>query len=93
MSLATTEIKAFVPAIDFELSQQFCLALGFEIAWVEGGLAYLHHGDTSFLLQDFNQPAFFGARVDEPKDQPWGMRDFALFDPSNVLWRVAQDTD
>lgn len=121
MNLKTTEIKAFVPAIDFELSQQFYRALGFETAWAEGGLAYMHHGDTSFLLQDFNQPAFvsnfqmhlvvenvddwhahviqsgvrerFGVRVDEPMDQPWGMRDFVLFDPSGVLWRVAQDID
>jgi uncharacterized glyoxalase superfamily protein PhnB len=22
---------------------------------------------------------------------PWGMRDFTLFDPSGVLWRVAQN--
>ncbi len=33
----------------------------------------------------------FGVRVDPPQDQPWGMRDFALFDPSGVLWRVAQN--
>ena len=34
--------------------------------------------------------AEFGVRVGEPEDQPWGMRDFVLFDPSGVLWRVAQ---
>lgn len=33
----------------------------------------------------------FGVRVDVPRDQPWGMRDFPLFDPSGVLWRVAQN--
>jgi len=27
--------------------------------------------------------------VGEPTDQPWGMRDFTLFDPGGVLWRVA----
>jgi uncharacterized glyoxalase superfamily protein PhnB len=26
-----------------------------------------------------------------PQDQPWAMRDFTLFDPSGVLWRVAQN--
>lgn len=121
MNLATTEIKAFVPALDFERSQQFYRALGFEIPWSRDGLAYVRHGDTSFLLQDFNQPEFvknfqmhllvanvddwhahvvqsgvqqrFGVRVDEPQDQPWRMRDFVLFDPSGVLWRVAQNTD
>ncbi|MCG2592750.1 VOC family protein [Ramlibacter sp. XY19] len=33
----------------------------------------------------------FGVRVGEPQDQPWGMRDFVLFDPSGVLWRIAQN--
>lgn len=120
MNLATVEIKAFVPATDFELSKQFYIALGFEIPWSSEDLAYVHHGETSFLLQAFNHPEFiknfqmhllveqvddwhakvlasgvierFGVRVDEPQDQPWGMRDFPLFDPSGVLWRVAQNT-
>lgn len=30
----------------------------------------------------------FGTRCDTPADQPWGMRDFALLDPSGVLWRI-----
>ncbi|HEY0233421.1 MAG TPA: VOC family protein [Dokdonella sp.] len=34
--------------------------------------------------------AAFGIRVEEPRDQPWGMRDFPLVDPSGVLWRIAQ---
>jgi hypothetical protein len=32
----------------------------------------------------------FGVRIDDPQDQPWGLRDFPLFDPSGVLWRVSQ---
>ena len=32
----------------------------------------------------------FGVRVDAPRNQPWGMRDFTLVDPSGVLWRVGQ---
>ena len=32
----------------------------------------------------------FGVRIDAPENQPWGMRDFNLFDPSGVLWRVSQ---
>ena len=119
MNLAAVEIKAFLPAIDFELSRQFYLALGFEIPWSADGLAYVRHGNTSFLLQEFNEPAFatsyqmhllvenvddwhahvvaagvasrFGVKVGGPEDQPWAMRDFTLFDPSGVLWRVAQN--
>lgn len=119
MNLSTVEIKAFVPAADLEISKQFYLALGFQIPWSSEDMAYVHHGDTSFLLQAFNEPAFisnyqmhllvenvddwhahviesgvaerFGVRVDSPENQPWGMRDFPLFDPSGVLWRVAQN--
>jgi catechol 2,3-dioxygenase-like lactoylglutathione lyase family enzyme len=36
-------------------------------------------------------PARFGVEVGEPEDRPWGMRDFTLFDPSGVLWRIAQN--
>jgi hypothetical protein len=119
MNLAAVEIKAFVPAPDFPLSMQFYLALGFEIPFSDGELAYVRHGDTSFLLQAFDQPGFaqnfqmhllvknvddwhahvlssgiaarFGVTVGDPADQPWGMRDFTLFDPAGVLWRIAQD--
>jgi hypothetical protein len=119
MNLATVEIKAFVPAIDFASSKAFYSALGFEMPWSSEDLAYVHYGETSFLLQAFNEPGFaanyqmhllvenvddwhahvlasgvadrFGVRVGRPEDQPWGMRDFTLFDPSGVLWRVAQN--
>ena len=33
----------------------------------------------------------FGVAVGEPEDRPWAMRDFTLFDPSGVLWRIAQN--
>jgi catechol 2,3-dioxygenase-like lactoylglutathione lyase family enzyme len=29
-------------------------------------------------------------RAEAPADRPWGMRDFVLFDPSGVLWRIGQ---
>jgi catechol 2,3-dioxygenase-like lactoylglutathione lyase family enzyme len=119
VSLATVEIKAFVPALDLERSKAFYLALGFEIPWSSEDLAYVRFGCTSFLLQAFNHPRFvsdfqmhllvenvadwyahvlasgiverFGVRVEAPQDQLWAMRDFPLFDPSGVLWRVAQN--
>ena len=119
MNLSTVEIKPFVPATDFERSKQFYDALGFEIPWSDGGLAYVRLGETSFLLQSFQEPGFaqnyqmhllvenvddwhahvvaagvaarFGVEVGKPEDRPWAMRDFTLFDPSGVLWRVAQN--
>lgn len=33
----------------------------------------------------------FAVRMDAPQDQPWAMRDFVLFDPSGVLWRIGQN--
>lgn len=118
-TLRAVEIKAFLPAADFEKSKQFYLALGFEIPWSSKDLAYVRHGSTSFLLQAFNEPAFiqnfqmhllvesaddwhahvlaaavavrFGVKVSEPADRDWAMRDFTLFDPSGVLWRIAQN--
>jgi catechol 2,3-dioxygenase-like lactoylglutathione lyase family enzyme len=119
-NLATVEIKAFVPARDFERSQAFYSALGFTRASVFGDVAYFHAGQCSFLLQAFEAPGHeenfmmhllvqsvddwhahvrsehiaerFGVEVGEPIDQPWGLREFLLFDPSGVLWRIAQKT-
>ena len=119
MNLAAVEIKAFVPARDFEKSKQFYLALGFEIPWTSQDLAYVRYGKTSFLLQSFYEPVHasnfqmhllvenvddwhahvrssgvsdqFGVDVGEPENRPWAMRDFTLFDPSGVLWRIAQN--
>lgn len=120
MNLTAVEAKAFVPASDFAQSKRFYQALGFEIPWSDDQLAYVRHGNTSFLLQAFNQPAFianfqmhllvenvddwhaqllgsgvierFAVNMGALEDQPWGMREFILFDPSGVLWRVAQNT-
>ena len=33
----------------------------------------------------------FGVTIGEPEDRPWAMRDFTLFDPTGVLWRVSQN--
>ncbi|TDP72661.1 VOC family protein [Roseateles toxinivorans] len=115
--LSVVEVKAFVPAKDFERSMAFYQALGFTRASVDDGIAYFHHGHASFLLQDFyvrehadnflmhllveDVEAWhamakavarqFEVRIGEPEDQPWAMRDFVLFDPSGVLWRIGQN--
>jgi uncharacterized glyoxalase superfamily protein PhnB len=52
-NLAAVEIKAFVPARDFGLSKRFYQDLGFTVAWSDDDLAYVRHGESSFLLQNF----------------------------------------
>ncbi len=52
-NLGVTEIKAFVPAKNFDLSKQFYQDMGFSMASEGGGVAYFHVGQASFLLQDF----------------------------------------
>ena len=54
------EIKAFVPARDFALSKQFYEDLGFTIKWSSDDLAYVQHGNASFLLQNFYVPEHAG---------------------------------
>lgn len=120
-NLKVTEIKAFVPSKDFELSKQFYKDIGFTMASEGGGIAYFHFGHVSFLLQDFCAESFaenfmmhilvedvqswwdnvqesdvlvkYGTRVTALEDQPWKMRDFCLYDPSGVLWRIGQNID
>jgi uncharacterized glyoxalase superfamily protein PhnB len=49
----TIELKAFVPAKNFELSKRFYLDIGFVQASDTDGIAYFHCGNVSFLLQNF----------------------------------------
>lgn len=117
--LESVEIKAFVPAKDFELSKQFYQDLGFTLTSDEGGFAYFRHNDCSFLLQDFYVKEYadnfmmhilvkdiekwhahvvasgvavkYGVKVTEVTEEPWGMFDFMVVDPSSVLWRFGQN--
>lgn len=119
-SLNTIELKAFVPAKDFELSKRFYQDLGFSMASDAEGIAYFHHENVSFLLQNFYVKEFaenlmlhllvesvdawwekiqerkiaekYSVKVLPIEQQPWKMRDFVLFDPSGVLWRIAENT-
>ena len=122
--LVALELKAHLPARDFELSKRFYQDIGFTLCWSGDGLAYLHygaHGEASmpgFLLQNFyvkelaenlqmhllvkdvdawwahiqdrNILEAYGVGGGPPEDREWKMRDFVLFDPSGVLWRIAQ---
>jgi uncharacterized glyoxalase superfamily protein PhnB len=58
--MTVVEIKAFVPSRDFAQSKMFYEDLGFTIAWSDENLAYLHHGDAAFLLQNFYEPNLAG---------------------------------
>jgi uncharacterized glyoxalase superfamily protein PhnB len=51
-NLRAVEIKAFVPAKDYAVSKRFYQDMGFAMASDGGGVAFFHHGDSSFLLQD-----------------------------------------
>ena len=57
-NMTTVEIKAFLPAKEFELSKRFYVDLGFTIASSSDELAYLHAGNCSFLLSKFYQQEF-----------------------------------
>ncbi|WP_295893673.1 VOC family protein [uncultured Vibrio sp.] len=35
----------------------------------------------------------YGGSVSELVEQPWGMLDFCLVDPSGVLWRIGQNVE
>jgi catechol 2,3-dioxygenase-like lactoylglutathione lyase family enzyme len=59
-ALAIEEIKAYVPARDFARSKQFYQDLGFTIVWSSDDLAYVRHGNASFLLQNFYVEAHAG---------------------------------
>jgi catechol 2,3-dioxygenase-like lactoylglutathione lyase family enzyme len=52
-NMTAIEVKAFVPSKDFALSKRFYQDLGFNLAWSSDQLAYLQHGNSSFLLQNF----------------------------------------
>jgi len=52
-NMTAIEVKAFVPSKDFDLSKRFYQDLGFDLGWSSDELAYFHHGNSSFLLQNF----------------------------------------
>jgi len=119
MGMETIEIKAFVPARDFDLSRRFYQDLGFTEGWASDAMAQMIAGHCTFLLQKFyvrehaenfmmhmlvadveawwqhvvaqDLAARYGVRVIPPQDQPWGIRDFCIVDPTSVLWRIGQE--
>ncbi|MES2040454.1 MAG: VOC family protein [Pseudomonadota bacterium] len=119
--LKMREIKAFVPAKNFETSLAFYQDLGFELVFSNGGYAHLKYEQCSFMLQEFyvadhtnnfmmhilvDDAAVwhqfivssgiaekYQIRLTPVVEQPYGMRDFTLTDPSGVLWFIGQNID
>ncbi len=120
---ACIELKAFVPARDFELSKQFYRDLGFTQKSELSDVAYFACGNCAFLLQNFYTQAFaencvmhllvadvhdwfaqvatadlagqYAAHavcITPLVNQPWGMTEFVVTDPSGVCWHIAQNT-
>ena len=118
--LTSLQLKTFIPARDYPLSQAFYSALGFKAAWQTDEMSYFSHGEhCAFLLQNFyvkeqaenfvmhlmvddvqawwahvqaeNIAERFGVRTIAPEDQTWGIREFIVFDPSGVLWKIGQE--
>jgi len=50
------ELKALVPARDFDLSKRFYRAIGFNEDWTNGEIAYFKSGTTNFLLRSEEDP-------------------------------------
>ncbi len=49
--------------------------------------AWWRHVETQRLAERY------GVRALPPGDRPWKIRDFALADPTGVLWRIGQNID
>jgi hypothetical protein len=41
-------------------------------------------------VQDRHIVAKYGVMIEPVSDKPWGLRDFAISDPSNVLWSLGR---
>lgn len=53
MTPSMGDLKAYMPAKDFELSKQFCVALGFNMSEGWGGTADFELNGSRFGLQDY----------------------------------------
>jgi catechol 2,3-dioxygenase-like lactoylglutathione lyase family enzyme len=79
-NMTTVEVKAFVPAKDFELSKRFYQDLGFDLVWSDDHLAYFRHGSSRFLLQNFYNETHAG-----------NFMMHLLVEDADAWWRHVQD--
>ena len=59
-TLRIQALRPFVPAKDFARCKQFYADLGFRVELLGEGLAEMHFGPHSFLLQDYYVPEWAG---------------------------------
>ena len=52
---------------------------------VEDADAWWSHVQTQGIIPRY------GVLAEPPSDKPWGLRDFAIVDPTGVLWRIGHD--
>jgi catechol 2,3-dioxygenase-like lactoylglutathione lyase family enzyme len=74
--LSVTELKAYIPARDFELSKRFYVDLGFTLEWTgpDNSLAGFGIGSARFLLQEVGEtfrPDYFMMHLLVPDVQVW----------------------
>jgi hypothetical protein len=81
-NMTTVEVKAFVPAKDFDLSKQFYQDLGFDLVWADDHLAYFRHGRSRFLLQNFYNAVHAG-----------NFMMHLLVEDADAWWQHVQDQD
>ena len=53
IDLQATDIRAFIPAKDFEKSKEFYVSLGFAVTWSDANLALLVMANQRFYLQRY----------------------------------------
>lgn len=51
--LHATDVRAFIPALDFALSQQFYAALGWKVKRLDSALALVEFGEQHFYIQNY----------------------------------------
>ncbi len=121
MSPTATDVRVFVPAMDFRESLQFYEALGWKVNFrtEDNGLAELELANNRIYLQNYyhkdwannfmlqitvdDAQAWWAhaanvieagnykhARLNEPKEQPYGALVTHVWDPSGVLLHFAQ---
>lgn len=119
IDLQVTDVRAFLPSQDFELSKQFYTELGCKLEWSDDNLALFNLAGYRFYLQRYytkewaensmlhisvqdaadchaaiadllNSGRFPGARVAQPKLEPYGALVTYVWDPVGVLLHLAQ---
>ena len=115
------DLRPFIGAKDYDVSQRFYTELGFSVDHDDGDLSLLSYDNVSFYLQHYYQREWCDntmihltvnsaaawykraaqvieeggyqlARVSAPKQQSYGALVTHLWDPSGVLWHLAERT-